>query len=762
MKKCFTLFACLASMIMPSLYARHLNPTEALHRVQKESPARLASFSRKSTVKLSATIGSLYLFKGDKGYLLVPDDDRALPLLAYSYDNNFDTIANPSLAAWLDFYNRELQSLSSVKESGKGLSAKDSRPERAPIAPLTRTEWNQEGPYNEMCPHVDGRGTVTGCVATAMAQVMKYHNYPSRGTGSHSYHWAPGDSTLSFNFGQTTFEWDLMTDTYNRDSSPESRKAVATLMLACGISVNMHYDVGDSGAASMTMGGALMDYFGYDKAIWMPMRDFYGLYEWEGMIYSDLEKGLPVLYAGSGTGGGHQFICDGYEGDGFFHFNWGWGGLSNGYYTLTALNPADLGVGGGAGGFNSGQQIALGVKPSTGMSSKTYLMYCTNHFLPAQNTVSPGQELKFKGDFYSYSLWALPEGSALGVVIESDNGADTRYIAGFGIDGLPGLRGYGEDRFRFPELPDGGYVIRPAFFDGTEWSVIPAPVGGIGSCDAMVKNGVAYLSSPVAASVTVVDIRLPSKLYMNREFPLHFTAHNPTRSEYLGKIVPVLIDPKTGKVIAQSQYRPLDVEPESDSRVTDYIGDFTGVRGEEYKPGEYLFVFHNEEGLALSTPMQIIVEPEPGETVFKVSDFNVYGKEPLTDKAAVRFDFRIACEQGYFTDRLHLYIFPGDGGDDIANHFSEMIYLPAGETAEGNIVIDLSRLVDGEYLAVLYKGADKVTDYLHFRLESNQGVTVIGKDVPESKIYDLNGVRHHEPLAPGIYIVNGRKIIILH
>lgn len=756
-----------------SVIARHISAEDALARVKngeattlskdEAEAVRKVTGATRSSLTPTVSIGSLYVYSSEEGYIILPSYDEAPALLAYSDKNSFEADVNPEMRYWLDFYNAELSTLSENR-SYTGATAASERPQRAPIAPLTKTKWNQEAPYNDLCPKVNGRGTVTGCVATAMAQVLKFHSYPAKGHGQHSYHWAPGDETLSFDYEGTTFDWDEMTNTYDAESSAEAKKAVATLMLACGISVDMHYDVGDSGASTMAMGAALIDYFGYDRSIWMPVRDYYGLYEWEDMVYSELEKGRPVLYSGQGTAGGHQFICDGYSSDGFFHFNWGWGGMSDGYFRLTALNPASLGVGGGAGGFNSGQQITLGVIPAVAGSVPTYLMYCTNHFLPKSDSVTAGQELRAEGDFYNYSLSALPDGSKMGMKIASSDGSTSRYEAGYDISGIGPLVGYGEDFIRFPELADGKYVITPAFYDGTTWHDVAAPVGAVGSIHAVVENNTATLTVSEASYVSVEEIEAPATIYKGRQFPLKFTVVNHDDTEFLGDVYPVLIDPATEKAIASSVYRPVDIEAGESERITDYIGKFTALEDEDFAPGEYSLVFRNHEGKEISEAVKITVEADPGNTVFEVTGFKLDGTDPVTDKENVKFTFAITCEEGYFSDELHLYIFPGDGGGDLASAASDMIYLPAGEKHYGAVTINLSHLEDGDYMACLYKGNKECTNVIRFTLATgDSGVETVtaGSLLPdETVIYDLNGVRRTSPLKGGIYIINGRKTIV--
>ena len=206
----------------------------------------------------------------------------------------------------------------------------------------------------------------TGCVATAMAQVMKYFNWPEKGAGTGKATDSSGKS-YAMDLG-VTFSWNDMKAQYNEGNytSPQA-SAVALLMKACGYAVGMKYGPSESGAGSVAIPSALVDNFGYDGGVRLCMRTYYGREEWEGMIYDNLAHVGPVLYTGTtNLGGGHAFVCDGYSTDGYFHFNWGWSGMYDGYYLLTALNPEGEGTGGFAGGYNIGQEVVLGICRPTG------------------------------------------------------------------------------------------------------------------------------------------------------------------------------------------------------------------------------------------------------------------------------------------------------------------------------------------------------------------------------------------------------------
>ena len=191
-----------------------------------------------------------------------------------------------------------------------------------------------------------------------MAQVMKFHNWPPKGKGSFE----------DYSFEGTKYDWDNMLDVYTADKySVTEANAVARLMLDCGKSVNMKYSSEASGAQSAMVGLALMDYFDYDPSLRMHRREAYTTLQWDSLVYNELASGRPVYYSGASENGGHAFVCDGYQGNGFFHFNWGWGGSQDGYFRLYCLDPAAGGIGSYEGGYNNRQQVFTHVIPNTGI-----------------------------------------------------------------------------------------------------------------------------------------------------------------------------------------------------------------------------------------------------------------------------------------------------------------------------------------------------------------------------------------------------------
>jgi len=325
-----------------------------------------------------------YIFSAKPGFVIVSGDDRAIPILGYSTQESFDpNNIPPNFAMWLENKKNEIDygvknSIPASDEinsqwqnikSGYTAPSQSGKTATSSVNPLIQTTWNQAPLYNALCPYdyTYNERTVTGCVATTMAQIMKYWNYPASGNRSHSYSSKYG--TLSANFSGTTYQWDSMPNFVLSNNY----YAVATLMYQCGIAVGMEYGVAQtdgSGAwvlasdSAICAQNAYLDYFSYDTKTMQGLEmQNYSYNNWISLIKNELNNGRPVEYEGFGSDGGHTWVCDGYDANNTFHMNWGWGGESDGYFSINALDPTALGVGGGAGNFNSYQGMLLGIQP---------------------------------------------------------------------------------------------------------------------------------------------------------------------------------------------------------------------------------------------------------------------------------------------------------------------------------------------------------------------------------------------------------------
>lgn len=335
---------------------------------------------------LNNTLYYVYNVAEKDGFVIVSGDDRAKDILGYSDTGNFDINTIPdNLKYWLSCYANEIQNLptevsKSIPYNNSTFSNTNTKVGESfllSVNPLLGDiKWNQGAPYNNLCPAIDtntGEKAATGCVATGMAQVMRFHKWPVKGNGSNTYITEKLKIPLSLDFSETTFDWDNMAGTYDGTSTEIQKNAVATLMYNCGVSVNMDYNK-SSGALSSNMANALKTNFGYDTNIQYNQRDYYNREEWKTLLKIELNASRPVLYRGQTNDGAHLFVCDGYDSNDLFHFNWGWGGSSNGYFVISALNPNEQGIGGSVGGFDTHQAIITGVQKPNIASVPSYLI----------------------------------------------------------------------------------------------------------------------------------------------------------------------------------------------------------------------------------------------------------------------------------------------------------------------------------------------------------------------------------------------------
>ena len=305
------------------------------------------------TLSLVSNDGMYIYNVGSHGFVIISSNTVLPPVLGWSEQGNFPNMddAPENFRYWIGHYNDMIDFAlangitpeASVQQQWENAAQgifgnRDAQT----VDPLVSTHWNQDCFYNEYCPNAPGYGwggwgggpcghAYAGCVATAMGQVMKYWNHPEHGFGSHSYNHSEY-GTQSANFGNTTYHWDEMPDElwYEND-------AVATLLYHCGVSVNMNYGPSGSGAYSPDVETALRTYFGYCGAKYL-QKSSYVEEDWIAMLKADLNRSYPIYYSGSHENSGHAFVCDGYDNNNLLHFNFGWSGSGDGFYSTHDVN----------------------------------------------------------------------------------------------------------------------------------------------------------------------------------------------------------------------------------------------------------------------------------------------------------------------------------------------------------------------------------------------------------------------------------------
>lgn len=350
----------------------------AAHFMAKQFPT-LGTMPRISLKAMAPSSGNAayYVFNApmaNKGYVIIAGDDRVPAVLGYSDSGSFDADdVPPALQEWLDGYAAQVEAIAA------GAPPEVRNASRPAIDPMVPVRWGQGMPYNVLLPHVNGSENAhayVGCVAVAMAQVMAYWQYPSRPTqtieGYISYPGRTYEVTMP-TLQPIDFDWDNMHDTYyTNDSTSVAAHAVATLMQYSTTSLKSSFGLTSTGSYTRNIPEKLMTYFGYKNSAHYIYRENFSTEGWEGVIYDELAAGRPVAYGGNKQSAGHAFVCDGYDGEGRFHINWGWAGKSNGYFLLNLLNPSAEGIGSAAGayGYVLGQGAGIGLEPDDGNSGE--------------------------------------------------------------------------------------------------------------------------------------------------------------------------------------------------------------------------------------------------------------------------------------------------------------------------------------------------------------------------------------------------------
>lgn len=321
----------------------------------------------------------------DKGFVIVSADRRMPEVLGYSDETNFDQAQLPDGLLWLlSKYDADAQMISQLSyEQAMALIGTTSSltrteaPEVQTVSPLLgKRAWNQGSPFNKLCPKSSAwSNTVTGCVATALAQILANHRYPQIGKGHIYYTTTTDQLSVNVDLGtESPYDWDNMIDTYVTNLYNEDQaNAVAQLMFHIGAAVQMDYTASSSGAYDIDALKALVNNFDYDDEVSLIQAGYYSYPEWNSILQAELLAGRPVYYSGSNRSAtsGHAFVFDGFDEKGLYHVNWGWSGSGNGYYSLTALTPENVGIGAGAGDYSYYSAAIVGIRPNDSIADPT-------------------------------------------------------------------------------------------------------------------------------------------------------------------------------------------------------------------------------------------------------------------------------------------------------------------------------------------------------------------------------------------------------
>lgn len=748
-----TLFAAGVSMGAP------LSPTQALQRSAKATLGqRMAPTAVFRATDLCYTLSSqnnnlLYVFaNNENGFAILSADDVAEPILAYNTEGTFDANNIPeNMAWWLDEYGKEIEN--AIANPRINLLAPE-RPYRDPIAPLVTTRWNQGNPYNLMCPDVEGKLTYSGCVATAMAQVMKHHNWPDTGSGSHSYSWT--DRTLQLEFDRINFDWDNMTDIYNASSTEAENKAVAQLMYACGVSVDMNYGLSGSGAYSSNVPGAMTKYFKYGTSTTMINRIYTPLLVWENYIYQSLKDNAPCYYSGQNLTVGHAFVCDGYSADGFFHFNWGWGGLSDGYFRLSALDPRSQGIGGSNNGYNINQSVIVEALPKSDTNKPTFVVSSTVDIVPTYDAAK--DTLTITGVFRNSAAANLSALLGIRVTNLSDN-TDTIFAAGSPVT-IRANRAVGIISVAVPKFPNGTYVLTPVAKDASvadaQWMDMLMVLGEPTISYMKIKNNVATFTAPEADLMNGSDFELLTPFYVNRDFKVKFKISNSLPTEVYRYFLVCLL--KNNSIVSQGDPYTVDLMGGQSEEIT-FIGSVGNVAAGNYDLA--IVEPYGSNAYLISDRVPVTVKATPTGSNFSITNLEIENANAV-NCSDMKFSFKLKNTTGYFSYPIYAYVFPGVGGYAITNQVYGPVFATDGETLDLNYVFSAPDLsVGSEYIFDLRVNGNPLAS-TRFKVATNAVETLdadsqwsltedadgsILLNAPEAltsvDLFDMAGIRHN-------------------
>lgn len=666
--------------------ARTLSPAEALARANScHSAKKIPGKAVNPQPVLSGTTPqgdpAWYIFADGNqrgGYCVVSADDVAAPILGYADDASLDPAdMPPAMKWWLDLYAAEIGA--AHMEYIDTSSPSDSW---APISPLCRTRWNQGDPYYRQTPTIGGTHCVTGCVATAMAQVMAYFREPEVGTGSISYIWPTAGETLTMDFGSHRIDWDNIINDYSDDYTDSQADAVATLMKVCGYAVEMDYTIGESNSGPDKIMRALKKHFGYDQRTLLYHRDYYPLEEWKRMLYDNLRDIGPICYGGYAGPQGHQFIVDGYMGNGYFHINWGWGGTSDGYYLLTALAPTSQGIGGASshGAFRSRQDALLGATPHNVSTSPLPME------LGVRDALTPTlRESSLNVASYFINLGDDARNVKVGMeFVASDGSVAARSVAVETVADWHSGTAYSDFTAEVPaSLRAGIYRVYMTYSPDGGNSYVRARVS-LSTCPYLTltkhSDGSLSVQGMGASTAEYSDLQLYSPLFFGRDIEVSARTVNHTDRDIKQTVTVALLSPGDKKRVALGATTFLELQPGEDTQSV-FSGSIESGEGRLNVGENYLLTLYDlPNDRMLTDPIEVTLMEAPTEQTMldPISNFSIVNPNSVSIDD-FRINYEVQCRSGYYAGPLYLMVYPASYGTSVDKGVTPRHFIPAGE-----------------------------------------------------------------------------------
>jgi len=783
------LYVLLAFVGILSAKAREISPSEALqnallalsddaeaNRILQDGAGLHLMHTQKSGEKTL-----FYVFETTEGgFLIASANDNANAVLGYTANGTFrEALAIPSFKSWVGDCTKALTFVANQPEAyfkedynRQGTFRNKARRANLPetISPLLGTiTWNQGAPYNRLCPLVQGARCATGCVATAMAMVMKYWEWPIHGTGEVSYTSSSYNLELSADFSQSTYEWKSMLNSYDGQYTDEEAAAVAKLMSDVGISVQMNYGP-SSGTSAQRVPLALAENFFYNKGLKYLERCYYDSEEWNNLIKGELAEKRPVLMTGINYMEfvGHEFVLDGYNTNGLYHVNWGWGGTSNGYFDVNFMSPDYQGIGGSNGGYVAEQAILTDLYPDKEGSSEYVInMFCSSG-------LAFDEKKGFTMDIQNCSL--RPYEGEVGIIVEKD-GVMISKVMDSCSDGYPipsmGLMSY------YYKLEELGLIasqigegnkcyVYPAYKDANgNYVKLSAPIYKNNRMAITGKGGALAVDGPNdnVAKLSQVSLALDGLAFPG--YPIYFKVQvkNEEGAGEFNNLIGVEISNSKGTALGAGY--DCKIIPGGSS--ADF---YIKVEPSTLSAGSYranlIYGFYNDYDKLSTKYTTFVVNPAPTSARLAYSNAVFFGNR-VEEGAPVDITMDVTNTGGYTEHVFAAYLFPNSGSGEV---YSVGVLGPVScrLTANKKNQIKISGIMDLEPGSYFCKIRDNTigawvpnssTSHAFTVSESETGVKNLepGTWNLEPSVYDLSGRKVNSQLKKGVYIVNGKKVL---
>ena len=733
-----------------------------------------------------------YIFNADaaQGYVVVSGDDCVGDnlVLGYTAQGSFNADNVPdNLKWWLDATAEGIARLSALGSKATKVATHDD------IAPMVTARWNQHEPYNESCPKVSEELPPTGCMATALAQVMRYHRWPQAATSKLPAYKMVSGATVSA-LPSTTFDWDNMLDDYSNGYTDEQGAAVSKLLRYCGQLLQMNYTLKTSSANVYDL-NLLVNSFGYDPGVSLANAEGYTVSGWDELLYNELREGRPLAYSGYSTGGGHAFVIDGYQvqdGEGYYHVNWGWSGNCNGFYKISLLNPSGSGSGGSTteDGYSRWQTALIGLQPRRDSSEKFYRYlhaWIWNEpvdGVPVSWMVNPShRDVTFEIAIVGRKNDGTPDYSDMRTdnVINVPGFSNASLVSGVNAKGLLSST-FSESICigLFSGLAPGRHnymFINRECVDGAPWK----PVFGPNNYVEAVINSKGQLEQVILhpnpqLSLSPDELEVEGIKQSGISHTVYATIHNASANDYIGSVNIDMYEVKDGvlKGPAVKTQTGLLIEGGGTSQV------FTNVNAPV--AGDYVLLLTkgdtNADGVALKDIEKVPYYLAHKGVRFDELEFTctslMYGESTNDDGDSIYY-VNVVVDNGtpldYDAYCIMNFYECNESGEYAQEDFFGARYIPIivpSKTSQPFTMV-IPPLEPGNYVVELQIANDfhstLVNDYFVFSKMllpvTGTGIRGVESDGLSSVWYDLSGRRlNKKPSKRGIYILKGQKVLV--